>query len=280
MELLNIRLIRLEATRNLKKNLARAISLVFVMLFSIIFMFIMNDLIGIFIRSFGITQMLTNNIGVSDLISVICSFVLGFTFIMPLWLNIKKWFMNLSEDAPPLATTLSLISRPSIYFKTISYIIIKVLLIGSIYFVLLTPSMALAAVVKSQINTTNGAVGLLIIIIFIMMVMFFIIAGLYAIYIALGFFYADYIYISKTTENPIKAIVLSLKIAKSNRMKIITLYATLIPYMLLSIFIIPLVFTIPLIQSTTACFARGQMEAYQYEQSQKNNDPIISTSHI
>lgn len=270
---MDIRLIKLDASRRLKKNLARAISLVFVMLFSIVFLFIVNELIVIFIRSFGIKGTIANTVAVNELVASICTLFIGFTFIMPLWLNIKKWYLNLSEQAPPVPTTLSMISSPSAYFKTVGYGVVRTLLAAITLFLLLMPAMFLGIIVKSELEQSQGAaLGVMYITMIAVAIIFILLASLFALYLAVGLFYADYIYILGITANPFAAVKLSLKIAHASRIKIITIFATFIPYVLMSVFIIPLVFTIPLMQSTMACFARSQIEAYQYKESQKTTN--------
>lgn len=269
MEITSIRLIKIEGLKRLKHNLPRAISLVFVMLFLIVFLHISRLLTDIFIHSFGVTHMLTDTLSLSMLIAIITTIILSLTLLMPLWLNIKKWFMNLSADGPPHTTTLSLLNSPRKYFKSVFYSAIKASVTAVLFLLLFVPAIIIFAFLRANWSFTSADSAMLIVVVmFILMIAFVILATVYIIYLSLGLFLSDYIYLSLVETNPIKAMLLSLKLSKNHRMKLITLYFSMLPYALSSLLVVPIVFTIPYMQCTLACFAKQQLGLYLYEKSQ------------
>lgn len=269
MELISIRLIKLEGLKRLKRNLPRAISLVFVMLFLLAFLHISRLLTDIFIHSFGVTYMVSDTMSLSMLIAIITSIILSFTLLMPLWLNIKKWFMNLSPEGPPQKTTLSLLNSPRTYLKCVYYSAVKAGFMAVMYLAIFLPAIIMISFLKANTSIGEQApIELIIVIMFVVGAIFILLATIYIIYLSLGLFLSDYIYLAQIETSPIKAMLLSLKLSKKHRVKLIMLYFSLLPYLLSSLLVVPIVFTVPYIQCTLAYFAKQQLGLHLYEKSQ------------
>lgn len=256
-----------QATNRLKRNLAKAVSLTFVVFIALFLILLSQQVIVLLLDTIFIHDAfeigLSRNMLAANLIGVGLSFLL----LSPLQLSIKGWYMKMSETNPPLSEALGVFTSWKRYWCCVFYSFIKSILFISVYFVLITPALIIATVLKSQLDMPDKTLGLLFLVLFAVMVVFIILAVCYAVYVALGFFYADYLFLSKKTKNPLKAVITSVHLSKYNRGNLLSLYLSFIPYLLACVLIVPIIFVAPYIKSNLAFFAQEKLKCLSEDES-------------
>lgn len=255
MELLTIRGIKDKTLTCLKENMAWAISLTFVFLFSLYLVNIVDKIILSVMALSGVNGDFTTRF-----ITTLISMVLCLTFTIPIWINIKKWYVEIEDDYPGRLATLSMMGSVKTYFMTVAYGTAKFMIVWLLVAVTFIPAIIMGALTRFM--WSEGMVNALYGVVLILTIIFVVISLCYAIYILMSTFFADYLYIAGIATNPFKAISLSFKISRRNRAKVVTMFITLIPWFLLSFLIVPLLFTVPYINTALALFAKEEIKAH------------------
>lgn len=259
---LELALIKKQATNRLKENLAKAISLVLICLLASLCVKIIDEIFVLLLDTVFINDSFQLVLSRNTIISSILTLIISLLLLSPLFLNVKKWYMALKDTNPPIAQALNVFGSLKLYTQAVWFSFVKNIALAIMFFLLLTPAILMASVLKAQLDNTNFVLDLMFGVLFIAMIVFTILASLYAIYVALGFFYADYIFLSGKTTNPFKAISLSFKMSKYHRGRLVALFLSLFPYLLLCLFIVPIVFVVPYVKSTLTYYAQVQLESY------------------
>lgn len=259
---MQLALIKKQAMTSLKRNLSKAVSLVMICLFTVLCMKIIEQVFILLLDTVFINDSFKFVLSRNTILSTILTLIMYLTLLCPLLLSVKKWYMNIKDNDPPVSDALSIFTSSKRYFKAVWYSIIKNITLTAMYLLLLVPVIFFASVLKTQVKNNTKLLGAMFLILFIAIVIFLLIAIFYAVYINLGFFYADYIFLSEKNINPFKAISISLRVSKYQRGKLALLLLSLLPYLLLCVFIVPIVFCVPYIKSTLAVFAQTQLEIY------------------
>ncbi len=256
---MQIKLIKKEASKRLKKNIGKAISILFISLASVICVTLISQVLTVYFDTVLINSSFKIDTSLNALIVTGITLLVSLLLLTPLCLNVKKWYMSIKTMDSQLHEAFSIFGSFKAYVSSVWYGIIKFLLISVIYFLLSLPAMIAAIALRIHVESNNNNIGITFAILFAVMVSFIVISIFYGIYVALGFFYADYIYLSKVATNPIKAIKLSMKMSRNQRGAIAFLYISLLPYLLLCVFVVPILFVIPYIKSILAFYAKEKL---------------------
>lgn len=251
MLLVNVR----ELSRyKLKHNFGSGVSLTFV--FMVVYLCI--NLVGKLASTILSTAMpnlyAIKDINKNDVFVILLTLLLSFLLLMPLSLNIKSWYQSINGKYTPIAAAFSYFSSFKKYMSVLYFCLVRFFTLLLTFLIPLIPGILLFYVLKiGFLSSTNlgSAFGALVVITVILLFMGFIFAVNYAI----GFFYADYIYIKDINNNPFKALSYSRKLAKKNRNSLLRIIVAVIPYFLLCIFLVTIPFIFPKIRTFFAIHA-------------------------
>jgi len=261
-------LIRKQAFDRLKKNIFTAISIMFVVLVVRVCLILANHAFGMILKPDLFNTNFGLDLSLPSIIATLCSLSVIILIANPLKINVKKWFLEIRETKQPFNTAFSIFGTFKTYINSVWYGIIKMIVVMLTWFGLLIPTMIIAVALRVLLDRSPD-VGILFASLFIIMTLFILLAIFYFINIGLGFFFSDFIFAKGIEKNPVKAIRLSIKIAKHKRVKMVLFFLSYSPYLLLCLLIIPIVFIIPYIKTAFAFFSDDMIMEYQRIQSEK-----------
>lgn len=243
-------------------NMGKAVALMCLMCFAFLTVLLVEQVLAMALRPTLINQDFSFNFSWNTLLLTIIPLILYFFIIKPFLLNIKKWNYSLLEEDVPMQEAMCYFGTCKGYFRAVWYSICKTVLITLIYLALLVPVMALLVALRVQIELQGQMLGLLFAVLFLLTGAFLLLAFLYATYVTMGFFFADYIYVAGIASKPFAIFRLSFQIAKNKRSSILMLWLAMIPLILLSCLIIPAFILVPLMYLMSAFFAKDKMMVY------------------
>lgn len=245
------------STNKLRENAASAVSLSFAALIVYSLIIVLSNLISVFIPSASASVKGMNQSGLSTVFSVVFTIILLF----PFEIGIKGWYLSLrGEYQSPISAFFYF--KGINYPRTVLYCTVKQLAVFASFLLPLLPSIVIASALKVLLSVTQGRSGILFSILLSLFLVLTLLAVIFGFYCILGMFFADYLYIRKTTENPFHAIRLSFQIARGDRRRLIILIAGLLPYFLLCLLGVAIPFVAPKIQSTFAAYADDRIDSY------------------
>ncbi len=172
----------------------------------------------------------------------------------PLHLNLKRWIVLLDDGFVPLRCAFSYFSSFSQYKKAFCFSFLRTCTSFFFIFVCFLPSSLLMFVASAA---SSSELKLLVMICLILCTILFLLGCFFCFYALAGLFLSDYLFISNTDISPISAIRHSFHLMKGHRLSLLRIIAYRIPYLLLSIFIVTLPLTVPIVESTFAVFANS-----------------------
>lgn len=257
-------MIKKQASVRLKKNLSKAISLVFIVLFSTILLIAIQQMLSVIFNTLVIdsnSSGFTIDISPKALMVTGITVFISFFIIAPLRLSIKRWYMELPCANPPLSFALNIFSSIKGYLYSVYYSFVKTAILVLGYLILLFPSLFIGVIIRVQMIKGENTLGAIHAVLFFLLILFFVLSTLYAIYFFIGFFYSDYIFLSGKTQNPFKAISISMHISKHHKASLLAVFLSMLPYFLLCILIVPIIFVVPYAKCTFAFYANKRINA-------------------
>lgn len=262
--IMGISAIKKLAMSRLKCNLSKAVSLLFLSLITFLCIRVLEQMLLLLFESFKIADIDSSffTIPLDKQFAQIIAVILSVFIVSPLFLSIKKWYIEMLLVDPPVSAALHAFYCPRAYFSAVWYCFVKNTVSISIFTILLLPVIIAAGIFRSEIREQTSILAILLTVIFVAVIILLLVAAAFAVYFALGFFYADYIFLSdaKSKKNPFKVIAESFRLAKHHRKSIGMLLISMLPLILLCAFIIPALFVIPFVNTTLAFYAQQHIQ--------------------
>ncbi|WMJ23925.1 hypothetical protein RBG61_04450 [Paludicola sp. MB14-C6] len=251
-----------QSAQRLKCNIGKAIGLLFLLSFAYFTVLLVEQVISMVLKPTLINPDMTMNFSGNTLLITLIPLSLYFILVKPFLLNVKGWNYKLVTEDVPLQEAVNYFGTWKSYWRAVWYSLIKSIIITLIYVGLLVPVMALLVALRVQIEVQGEVLGLLFAILFLLTGVFFLLAVVYATYITIGFFFADYIYVSEISTKPFTAFRISFQIAKNKKGSILVLWLAMLPLFLFSCFVLPAIICIPLINLIFAFYAKDRIANY------------------
>lgn len=261
--LLQLKQIKCYAFNRLKHNFGKAIGLAIVMVVTLAITIIIGQGAVWALNSTLIGQGGFAPPTVGTIVALFISLMVNLLVVSPLVLSVKKWYSTLRDCNPTFANALSVFGTVKSYFGAVWYCFVKSLIIFTISLCVFLPVLVISVVLKMSFSAKGVNFGVMGAFMMILVVAFLVLGLVYLIYLVLGCFYADYIYLSGKTHNPFKAVMLSFGLARHNRSKILLVYFSMIHMWVLYLAVIPIVFVEPYTKTTLAFFANEQVDTLQ-----------------
>lgn len=259
-----------EGTRSaLRNNWTKAIAIVFLSISISLLFNILRVIFGFILHIpnyFDILSTPNNfidnipNISISALIFSAVVILINLVVTVPLSYGTKNWFYALTKGTSQnILNIFYFFSSFKLLRKSIALflnILIRIVLLSIIFCGL---PMGIYFAISSQLSLTNSYTG---IISTMLVILFSALSVLGAVFVgirACGYFAAPY-YISNIHTSSFKAIKLSLAATKNEKTNIFLFKISLIPYYIVNIFIFPLLYTKPYIQTSYAMYSHYLME--------------------
>ncbi|MEG2814506.1 MAG: hypothetical protein RSA79_07875, partial [Oscillospiraceae bacterium] len=236
------------ALKQFKKNIGKCIALttlIFASFLTLPMIYILCEtLSNKFLTNYLFLGGSTNSI-LSLFIAVLCYFFV----LAPMFLEIKKWFLLMTAGRPPIYRALQTFKQPKRLAKSIWYCVTKSAIIITAFSVLFLSQFAFFLNLKTFMNSPQGSGNPIFKIIYGAILIYFIIASLFFLYFLVLIFFADYIYFYNKNLSALKAMRISIQVAKNEYRKIVAVIANMFPYMLSCFLVIPAVFAVPYIKA-------------------------------
>lgn len=179
----------------------------------------------------------------------------------PLYLNMKRWIVLLDNGFLPLRCAFSYFSSFTEYKKAFCFTSFRALALFASVFICFLPS-SLLLTILSKLSPESG---LWLIVCFVLSAVLFLLGCFFCYYLIAGMFLSDYLFIEGQVSSPLKAIRLSFSMMHGHRFRLLCVIGYRIPYLLLSVFIVSLPLTLPIIESTFAVLAHDILLTHQSE---------------
>ncbi|MBM6921438.1 hypothetical protein H6A12_09755 [Phocea massiliensis] len=176
---------------------------------------------------------------------------------LPLYLNLKRWIVLLDDGFVPLRCAFSYFSSFAQYKKALCFSALRACVSFLFIFVCFLPSSLLLSIVSNA----SPESGLFVMICLVLCAVLFLLGCFFCYYTLAGLFLSDYLFILNEEISPAAAIRRSFRLMRGHRLSLLRVIAYRIPYLLLSIFIVTLPLTVPIIESTFAVFANSLLSS-------------------
>lgn len=176
--------------------------------------------------------------------------------LKPFKIGIKSWYYNIGPESSLLYAFYCFMS-PKRYKRAIKYSLLKVTANIFIIAAVVLPNVALIMFTSHCMQI--GADTMQIIIAIALLVFLNVAAVFTAGYIYIGFYFTDYIYLTDNEAGIAEIFKMSFELSKGKRRQILRLAAIQAPYYIISVLIATMLFTMPVINSSYALYAKNQL---------------------
>ncbi len=191
----------------------------------------------------------------NSLAGILIGLALSLGVMAPLRLNIKNWYQHLTGEYHSLKSAFHYFSGGRSYISALWFTFVRNAFSFLAWFFPLLPSMVIAALLNAAFSRQAGALGAIYGVFVVLLILLTLLAVAFSLYIAMGLFFMDYVYILGAERNPFKAASLSWRLMVGGRPRLLRLLLMLLPYGLLCLLLAPIPFALPNIQSTLAAYA-------------------------
>lgn len=261
--LLQLKHIKSYATNRLKQNFGKSIGIVLITAITLVIAIIIGQGAVWALNSTLVEQGIFVSPSTGTIVALLISLTVNRLVISPLILSVKKWYSTLRDCNPTFADALSIFGTVRGYLGAVWYCFVKSILIFAISLCAFLPALIISVVLKIGFSFDGVNFGINGAVMLSLVAVFFVLGLIYLIYALLGFFYADYIYLSGKTQNPFKAVLLSFRLTRCHRGRILLVYFSLLHMWALYLLVVPIFFVEPYIKSTLAFYANEQVDTLQ-----------------
>lgn len=177
----------------------------------------------------------------------------------PLRLGIIGWYQQAEAQYTHPRKGFAPFLGLSSYFRSVWFCMVRSVAVCLIWFLSLLPAVILAAVLQVGMwkGSAEGGIYAGLIVLFLLLM---VLGVLFALFLHMGFFFADYFYVRREEQNPFRALWRSRRLMRGGRLRLLRLWICLLPYFLLCLLIVPIPFAAANIRSALAVYANDRLE--------------------
>lgn len=231
-----------EAERRLKGRMTAAASLIFILLLCSCGAALTGNVVAIFFETMLMGESAGFLFSLPDTMGTLSTLLLVLLLASPLQLNAKRWFQAPAGEFRPLRTAFSYFTGTRRYFSALWFSLVRFAATFLSFLLPLLPAVVLAAIIRAKLTYSAEPLGPLYGILIVLCVLFVLLALCYGVYLAMGLFFTDYLYVKNLEGNPFRAIAASFRLMKGSRGMLLQIIGTLLPYLLLCLLVAPLPF--------------------------------------
>lgn len=205
------------------------------------------------------------DISLPSILVLAVALLLDFIVLTPLLYGICLWFYSITKDLTcDISDVFLYFASPKMFFKSLfSRLLIKLMRLG--YFILMFLPAAIMRIIKNSMIVFNIKSSALLLFTDILFYGFAFLGAVFFFITILKYALVPFIMAEHKNISVFKAISISVKATKGNKLKLFTLILSFIPWFLFSILIIPLFYVIPYVGLSITLFARFAIEKYLLE---------------
>lgn len=241
----------IKSAKKLENNMSGGVCLTLVVIMSYFCICLIGAIGDIFLSTVTMISQVEKEAELSMVMGGLISLFLSVVLLSPLRLSIKGWYRRLSRGQVPLTYAFSVFTSFKRYISAVYFCVVRLLILTIAFALLLAPSAILFGItggIFNAIGSLDEKSGWFFVFAFLLLVI-----GLFTcFFVAIRFFYVDYIFLSEKTKNPFKAFLMSFKLSGQNKSFLYKAISLAIPYILICAFILPIPFAVPKIQSIFA----------------------------
>lgn len=248
-----------DGSRRLKGSFCAAASLCFAVGVAYVGFLMTGRLVTAFFDTLFFRADSIEPLSVTAVIGTVVTVGLSLLLLSPFRLNIKAWYQGLDGDYYSLRNAFTVFTGFRRYANALWFTIVRCAALFLTFLVPLMPSLVITAVLKISLERGGEELGALSGIFLLLLVLLTLLSLLFSLYMAMGYFFADYLYVLGTVRNPFRCLTLSWRLMRGGRPRLLRLFGRLLPYYLLCLLIAPVPFAVPNIRSALAVYAADEI---------------------
>ncbi len=186
--------------------------------------------------------------------------IIVFIVLSPLELGIKKWFYDIARlKDNDITQMFYYFTSAKIFVKAVFIKLNLALRLIAIYSLVIIPCTAIWILVNYPVTRHGVSVDGTYLFVIAMMMISIILGGICAIYFSYKYFLVYYIFFNNGETSINNCVKKSKEIMTGKKSEVFTLYFTILPICLLSVFILPLIVIVPYMYILTSIKAKQLM---------------------